>query len=90
MFSIPEFLRFIEEVETREAEAERKALEKAAKIVEAEAKRRIGHYQAQTGPFAPWAPLADSTLADKERLAMRRPTIPSCVKAICETASATK
>ena len=42
-----------------------KALERAAKVVEAEAKREIGHYQSAAGPFAAWAELADSTKADR-------------------------
>jgi HK97 gp10 family phage protein len=43
------------------------ALEKAARVVEAEAKREIGHYQGEAGQFAPWAELADSTKADRVR-----------------------
>jgi hypothetical protein len=46
-------------------EAETKALEKAAKVVEAEAKREIGEYQAGAGPFAAWAELADYTKEDR-------------------------
>ena len=41
------------------------ALEKAAQIVEKEAKAEIGHYQDAAGPFAGWAELADSTKADR-------------------------
>jgi phage gpG-like protein len=43
------------------------ALEKAARLVEAEAKREIGHYQGQAGQFVHWAELADSTKADRVR-----------------------
>ena len=41
------------------------ALEKAAEVVEAEAKAEIGHYQGKAGPFAAWAELADSTKDDR-------------------------
>lgn len=37
-------------------------LEKAAKIVEKQAKKNIGYYQSDIAPFADWAPLAESTL----------------------------
>jgi HK97 gp10 family phage protein len=40
----------------------------AAKIIEKDAKARIGVYQDGTGPFVTWALLADSTEAEKERL----------------------
>lgn len=45
-----------------------KGLEKAAKLIEQDAKRQIGHYQDAVGPFQDWAPLADSTEAEKARL----------------------
>lgn len=45
-----------------------KGLGKAAKIIERDAKRQIGHYQPEVGPFQDWAPLADSTEAEKARL----------------------
>lgn len=38
------------------------ALERAARIVEREAKDEIGHYQGAAGPFAKWEPLAQATL----------------------------
>lgn len=38
------------------------ALEKAARIVEAEAKSEIGHRQGQAGPFKAWEPLAETTI----------------------------
>ena len=43
------------------------ALERAARVVEAEAKAEIGHYQGQAGPFAAWAELADATKDDRAR-----------------------
>jgi HK97 gp10 family phage protein len=45
--------------------AEHKALKKAALLIEREAKSEIGAYQPQVGPFPEWAPLADSTEAQK-------------------------
>jgi len=44
------------------------ALEKAARLVEAEAKKEIGHYQDEAGQFAAWAELADSTKDDRVRM----------------------
>ena len=41
------------------------ALQRAAMIVEAEAKREIGTYQGQAGPFAAWAELTEATKADR-------------------------
>lgn len=54
----------------------RKALEEAAKVVEKEAKAVIGDYQPEAGPFAAWAQLADSTLAEKEKLGYSPPDNP--------------
>lgn len=47
--------------------AEDIALHKSAQIVLDEAKSIPGEYQSGAGPFASWAPLAASTLADKAR-----------------------
>lgn len=46
---------------------EHKALEHAAKVIQTEAKREIGTYQGDAGPFAAWQELADSTKADRVR-----------------------
>ena len=46
-------------------QASHKGLEHAAKVVEAEAKREIGDYQPDKGPFVAWAELADCTKADR-------------------------
>lgn len=43
------------------------ASESGAVLVERTAKAKIGEYQAAVGPFPEWAPLAESTLADKQR-----------------------
>jgi len=45
--------------------AEHAALERAAVIVETEAKAEIGTYQPDAGPFAAWAELQDSTKRDR-------------------------
>src|SRR5574340_1454777 len=50
------------------AVAEHKALEQCARLVEKTAKESIGEYQPESGPFPSWAPLADSTEAEKARL----------------------
>lgn len=49
-------------------EAEEQAvLRHGARVVQRRTKAIIGHYQNESGPFVGWAPLADSTIADKER-----------------------
>jgi phage gpG-like protein len=45
--------------------AKHSALAHAAEIVKTEAVAEIGHYQGAAGPFAAWAPLAESTLDRK-------------------------
>jgi HK97 gp10 family phage protein len=47
--------------------AAKHAVSKCAKIVEKCAKRKIGEYQEQAGPFIAWQELADSTKADRAR-----------------------
>ncbi len=44
------------------------AADQAGQLVEETAKAEIGHYQPSAGPFPAWAPLADSTEAEKVRL----------------------
>lgn len=46
---------------------ERRALTQAARIIEAEAKAEIGHYQGAAGPFAAWPELAEATKAERVR-----------------------
>lgn len=55
------------EIELRQHEMERRALEKAAKVVEKRAKKKIGEYQDQAGPFIAWPELADFTKDDRLR-----------------------
>jgi hypothetical protein len=45
--------------------AEHEGLERAATIIEREAKASVGHYQDAAGPFVAWAELADATKADR-------------------------
>lgn len=63
--------QFAEHLATRAvavAVSEQKALKECAKLVEKTAKEQIGEYQPAVGPFPSWAPLADSTEAEKARL----------------------
>jgi hypothetical protein len=41
---------------------------RAGKVIQKDAKRRIGQYQPETGPFPEWADLASSTEDEKNRL----------------------
>lgn len=43
-------------------------LGRAAALIAADAKQRIGEYQSEAGPFPAWAQLADSTEASKARM----------------------
>ncbi len=47
--------------------ASREAVEKAADMVLVQIRSEPGEYQTGAGPFASWAPLAQSTLDDKAR-----------------------
>lgn len=55
---------------------EHHAMTRACKLVQREAKAEIGHYQERAGQFGAWAPLAESTLAEKERLGYAPPDNP--------------
>lgn len=56
--------------------AEDKALESVGRLVEKEAKKKIGEYQPQAGPFVAWAWLAPATIDDKERKGFAPPDNP--------------
>lgn len=45
-----------------------RGLTQALVLIETDAKGQIGHYQPEVGEFPAWAPLADSTEAEKARL----------------------
>jgi|GEM_PF-340582 phage gpG-like protein len=51
-------------------------LELCAQIVEQTAKAEIGEYQPEAYPFPAWAPLAESTLEQKEKLGYSPPDNP--------------
>jgi hypothetical protein len=46
----------------------KRGIERALLVIENDAKEQVGHYQSESGEFPAWAPLADSTEAEKARL----------------------
>lgn len=62
------FVRHLAAVELLVNAAARKGLERAAEVVEAEAKESLGTYQDQAGPFEDWAPLSGITISERKRL----------------------
>lgn len=50
-----------------EALALHEGLKASCKLIERDAKKKIGHYQGEVGPFQDWAELAESTQEDRER-----------------------
>lgn len=67
MQTIPQFLLTLAAAQVEVEKATHRALEKAARVVEREAKAEIGEYQGQAGPFVAWAELAQSTKDDRVR-----------------------
>ena len=65
--SLEGFITHLGAALTHTKKHEHHALEHAAKIVEAEAKREIGHYQNQAGPFTTWPELADRTQNERSK-----------------------
>ncbi|MDR3736035.1 MAG: hypothetical protein P4L10_10930 [Acidobacteriaceae bacterium] len=65
--SILGFIAKVSDMTIAVHEAGYHALERAAVLVEKEAKSSIGTYQSAAGPFAAWAELADATKADRVR-----------------------
>ena len=63
--SLHEFVAFLPRLVAGVVIAEDEALEHASRIVEKEAKDSVGQYQDESGPFAAWAELAESTKADR-------------------------
>lgn len=55
-------------VAVRVTKSEHKVLERAGKLVLRQAQAKIGVYQPASGPFAAWAPLAESTQASRTAL----------------------
>lgn len=67
--SLMQFIGHLAMFDARLEEETHKGLERAARIVEKEAKRLIGHDEnPAAGPFAAWQELADSTKEEKEKL----------------------
>lgn len=62
---IESFLLHLTSVSLAIEHVEEKVLEKAAVIIETDAKNQIGHYQSDVGPFNGWPELADSTKKDR-------------------------
>lgn len=67
-YSLGEFAVKLIELQAAEVIALQHGLEKVSKLVEQTAKAEIGQYQDAIGPFPAWAPLADSTEAQKARM----------------------
>jgi len=75
-FDLLGFAAHLGQLEVAAEVAMREGLERAARVVEAEAKSEIGHYQTAAGPFVAWAPLAPITVDQKERLGYAPPDNP--------------
>jgi len=63
--SLAEFGAFLTEITVETEHRTHDALDEAAQIVQAEARRELGTYQDATGPFPAWAELADATKDDR-------------------------
>jgi phage gpG-like protein len=74
--SLLQFITHLAGVKARMDHETNVALERAARLVEAEAKAVIGNYQPEAGQFAAWAQLADVTISDKEKLGYAPPDNP--------------
>jgi phage gpG-like protein len=75
-YSIDSFVAFLAKVPHALHVEQALAMEKAARLVEDEAKQEIGTYQEAAGPFVAWEPLAESTLEQKERAGYAPPDSP--------------
>lgn len=67
-FTLDGFATFLAEVAIEVEHENHKALERAAVVIEDEAKAEIGFYQGEAGPYPAWAELADSTKAQRVAL----------------------
>lgn len=63
--NITHFLVHLAEAQLAVHVATHRALDRAAAIVERDAKQQIGDYQPEAGPFNAWPELADSTKQDR-------------------------
>lgn len=64
-FDLPGFAAHLLGMITEQAMVENDTLERAAIIIEVEAKESLGTYQSDSGPFPAWQELADATKADR-------------------------
>lgn len=74
IFSLTGFAAELTRLAIEMPKATHAALEDGAQMIEEEAKKSLGEYQGGAGPFAAWAPLAESTLADKDRKGFDTPS----------------
>lgn len=65
--SIEQFLAHLTAAELALKQSSHRALDRAAQIIEEDAKAQFGEYQDQVGPFPAWTPLADATKANRVR-----------------------
>lgn len=63
--SVTHFLVHLAEAQLAVHVASHRALDRAAAIIEKDAKQQIGTYQPDAGPFNAWPELADSTKQDR-------------------------
>lgn len=63
--SVTSFIVHLARAELAVRVAAHHALDQAAKIIENDAKRQLGVYQPEAGPFNAWSELADSTKNDR-------------------------
>jgi hypothetical protein len=66
-FTMAGFAAHLEGLAARMPDFELSVLERIGAKVTTAAKDKIGEYQSQAGPFAAWAPLTESTKADRVR-----------------------
>ncbi len=66
--SVADFALHLAAAEVAVHVAAHHALDRAAAIIEADAKHQIGEYQDAAGPFNAWPQLAESTQAERARL----------------------
>jgi len=62
------FALHLASLEVAVKQEQKRGLERALLVIENDAKAQIGHYQPEVGDFPAWAPLAESTEAEKQRL----------------------
>lgn len=63
--SVASFMLHLAEAQLAVQHAAHSALDKAARVIEQDAKQQLGNYQPDVGPFNAWPDLAESTQADR-------------------------